>query len=131
MLRMKSLRSRLFLVIATISAVSALGCGSDLPLGTVQGKVTKAGQPQANLWVKFSPVEGGRPSHARTDAEGNFSIQYKDQDGALVGRHRVVVGSGGEVDERGNPISRAVELLSTEVEVENGANEFNFEITSS
>lgn len=131
MLRIKSICSSLAVLMAGLLLTSAVGCDSGLPLGTVQGKVTKAGQPQANLWVKFSPVAGGRPSHARTDNEGNFSIQYKDQDGALVGRHRVVVGSGGEVDERGNPISRAVELLSTEVEVENGANEFNFEITSS
>lgn len=118
----------------TLSAtviLATVGCGSGLPLGTVDGKVTKAGQPQANLWVKFTPVAGGRPSHARTDSAGHFSIRYKDQAGALVGRHKVVVGSGGEVDERGNPLSPAVELLTTEVEVESGSNEFELEITSS
>lgn len=127
----KNLSKSFALVLSLALLSTAAGCGSGLPLGTVDGKVTKVGQPQANLWVKFTPVAGGRPSHARTDAEGKFSIQYKDQDGALVGRHKVVVGSGGEVDERGNPLSRAVELLSTEVEVESGTNEFEFEITSS
>ena len=35
-----------------------------------------------------------------------FEIRYKDTDGALVGIHEVVIGSGGEVDERGNLLSR-------------------------
>jgi hypothetical protein len=104
------------------------GCGSGPKLGTVSGHVTKGGQPQENLWVRFTPKAGGRPSHARTDSNGDFSIRYMSEEGALVGTHEVVIGSGGEVDDRGTPLSPAVELLRQDVQVESGSNEFNFEI---
>jgi hypothetical protein len=113
----------------SLAGAAMLGCGSGLDLGTVAGRVTKDRQPQPNLWVKFNPKMGGRPSHARTNDSGQFEIQYMDQDGALVGTHEVVIGSGGEVDERGNPLSPAVELLRRDVEVKSGSNEFNFELS--
>lgn len=97
-------------------------------MGTVAGHVTKGGQPQGNLWVRFSPSAGGRPSHARTDSNGDFSIRYMAEEGALVGTHEVVIGSGGEVDDRGNLLAPPVELLRQDVEVKSGSNEFNFEI---
>ena len=121
--------SRQFRKALAISVCATLvGCGSGLQLGTVAGHVTKGGQPQANLWVKFSPKAGGRPSHARTNTNGEFEIHYMDKEGALVGTHEVVIGSGGEVDDRGNPLSPAVELLRKDVEVKSGSNEFDFQI---
>jgi hypothetical protein len=105
-----------------------VGCGGGPNLGAVSGHVTKGGQPQENLWVRFTPKAGGRPSHARTDSNGNFSIRYMAEEGALVGTHEVVIGSGGEVDDRGNPLTPAVELLRQDVEVKGGSNEVNFEI---
>ena len=104
------------------------GCDTGPKLGAVSGHVTKGGIPQENLWVKFSPKAGGRPSHARTNNKGDFSIQYMDKAGALVGKHEVVIGSGGEVDDRGNPLSPSVELLRKEVEVQDGGNQFEFTI---
>jgi hypothetical protein len=103
------------------------GCGSGPQLAEVEGRVTKSGQPQENLWVKFSPA-GGRPSHARTDADGRFAIRYKDRVGALIGTHQVAIGSGGERDERGNPLNKSIELLNTDVKVEPGNNSFDFEL---
>lgn len=114
--------------VLTVLTFGVTGCGSGPKLGRVEGRVTRNGEPQANLWVKFSPAQGGRPSQARTDSDGRFAIQYKDRAGALVGTHNVVIGSGGEVDARGNPLNRAVELLSTEVQVEGGSNKFDFEL---
>lgn len=122
-------RARIYYVAAVLLVfLASTGCGSGVPLGTVNGHVTKGGQPQENLWVRFSPKAGGRPSHARTDSSGAFEIRYKDTDGALVGMHEVVIGSGGEVDERGNLLSRPVELLRKDVEVKSGRNEYDFNI---
>jgi hypothetical protein len=104
------------------------GCGSGIKLGTVTGKVTKQGKPQPNVWLVFAPLEGGRPSHARTDQNGFYDMQYIAQDGVLVGRTRVQIGAGGETDARGNPLSQAKELLTKEVEVQSGANTFDFDL---
>lgn len=105
----------------------AAGC-SGPRVGSVQGRVTDGGAGLTRAWVKFSPLAGGRPSHARTDSTGSFSLVYKDIEGALIGRHRVEIGTGGEVDDRGNPLSATVERLRTEVEVKPGVNEFVFEL---
>src|SRR5262245_47319291 len=94
-----------------LASTAVIGCGGGPQLGQVSGRITNAGQPQQNLWVKFTPKAGGRPSHARTDSNGDFSIRYMAEEGALVGQHEVVIGSGGEVDDRGNPLSPAIELL--------------------
>jgi hypothetical protein len=119
-------------MMASIAAaiLLAAGCGG-VGVAKVSGTVTDGGKPLDKAWVKFSPLAGGRPSHARTDASGAFRLEYKDLDGALVGRHRVQIGTGGEVDDRGNPISRSVERLTTEVEVTSGNNEFRFDVASS
>jgi hypothetical protein len=57
-------------------------------------------------------------------------LEYKDRAGALIGRHRVEIGTGGEVDDRGNPLAPAVVRLVTEVEVKGGDNDFRFELPS-
>lgn len=95
----------------------------------MSGEVTTAGGGAVDqAWVKFSPLGGGRPSHARTDREGRFTLEYKNRAGALIGRHRVEIGTGGEIDDRGNPLAPAVERLVTEVEVTGGDNDFQFEL---
>jgi len=104
------------------------GCGSGVKLGTVTGTVTKQGKPQPNLWLIFSPLEGGRPSHARTDQNGYYDMHYIAQDGVLVGRTRVQIGTGGETDDRGNPLSPSKELLTKELEIQSGPNTFDFEL---
>jgi hypothetical protein len=109
-------------------AITALaGCGSGPKLGAVSGKVTQGGKPVPNLWLVFSPHEG-RPSHARTDQNGNYEMAYIAQNGVVVGPNHVKIGSGGETDARGNPLSPAKELLSQEVDVQSGSNTFDFEI---
>lgn len=103
------------------------GCGRP-NVAKVKGSVTEGGQPVAKAYVKFNPQPSGRPSHARTNDQGVFTLEYIDQPGALIGTHRVEVGTGGEIDGRGNPVSRAVERLVTEVEVKGGDNDFQFEL---
>lgn len=109
--------------------VVSLGCGDGKNLATVQGTITKDGQPQQGLWVRFTPVAGGRPGNGRTDASGHYEIIYTaKQKGAHVGGNKVVIGSGGEVDDRGNEINPPLELVKREVEVTSGANTIDFEL---
>jgi hypothetical protein len=114
-----------------VAGVSFLltSCGSDLDLGSVQGKLTKNGQPQRDLWVEFVPVAGGRPAEGRTNSEGHYELRYtSDKPGALVGRHRVRIYSGGELDARDNELSPRKEVFSSEVDVQSGDNELDFSI---
>jgi len=57
------------------------------------GRVTVQGQPLADIGVNFEPVGGGagRGSFGRTDAAGNYSLRFIDNDqaGALIGKHEV------------------------------------------
>lgn len=116
-------------VIALTLLVAVAGCTSnDVPLGTVSGHVTKNGKPQPNLWLEFKPMHGGRPSTARTDASGSYTLAYTPQkSGALVGQHKVRLGSGGEVNGYGD-VKSETELHSEEVEVKLGANTINFDL---
>src|SRR5262249_52359841 len=91
--------------------------GTTPELQRMTGYVTCDGRPQADWWVKFSPLSGGRPSVARTDQSGRYELHYARQTGALLGRHQVTIGSGGQTDDRGNVLAPAVTLLTEEVEV--------------
>jgi hypothetical protein len=48
--------------------------------------------------------------------------------GALAGRNRVTIFSGGETDSRDNQLSPRVEVFSKDVDVIEGPNTFDFEI---
>jgi hypothetical protein len=105
------------------------GCGNGLNLASVTGQVTKNGQPQPKMWIEFVPAAGGRPAEARTDGEGRYELSYTGTEkGAKVGKHRVSIMSGGDVDSRDNELSPRMKVHSAEVEVEDGSNEFNFDI---
>ena len=57
----------------------------------VTGVVLHKGQPVPNLHLHFLP-ENGRPSWGATDPTGRFKLNYTaDQDGAVVGQHKVFV----------------------------------------
>lgn len=74
--------------------VMVVGCGGDSgpALQAVTGKVTKGGQPVANVNVTFSPVSGGVSSGGRTDAEGKFALVCQNgKAGAIEGKHKVVL----------------------------------------
>lgn len=109
-----------------------VGCGGGLDLGSVSGRVTKNGQPQQNLWVRFVPAAGGRPAEAITDQDGKYELSYTgNKKGALVGPQKVAILSGGEIDGRGNELSPRKEIYRTEVDVASGSNEFDFQIAPS
>jgi len=61
-------------------------------MARVSGLVTLDDKPLAGASVLFMPVEGGVPGRAATKEDGSFSLStFEEQDGALVGRHRVAV----------------------------------------
>lgn len=80
-------------ICATMLLLSMLGCGADGPeLAPLSGQVTLDGEPVAEAALMFTPVAGGRPAQAVTDAEGRFEAwTLEPGDGAIVGEHRVAV----------------------------------------
>jgi hypothetical protein len=125
-----SMKRPSILLILTVCLVIAIGCSGDKALGTVEGTITKNGQPQEGLWVRFSPSEGGRPGNGRTDKNGHYEIRYTAaRNGANIGDNKVVIGKGGEIDDRGNLLNTPEELMRDEVQVTSGANTFDFELT--
>jgi len=62
-------------------------------MGTVTGKVTMDGAPLPNALVTFTPTGGGSNGVGRTDANGQYILVSTDQQGALIGQHKVSVTS--------------------------------------
>ena len=89
-------------VLATLPvSLAAAGCsGRDRglpPLGRVTGVVTLDGKPLARAAVAFVPYERGNGAYATTDAEGRYTLRYTaHNEGAVVGRNRVEIRTGGE-----------------------------------
>ena len=81
-----SLRSILIAVMCLIIP----GCGNDLNLGQVTGKVTLDGKPVPNAFITFEPQFGGRPAMAKSDESGAYELQFNQSNsGALIGEHHV------------------------------------------
>ncbi len=53
--------------------------------------MTLDGQPVADAAVLFTPVAGGTPASATTDAQGRFQLATNNQPGAVPGEHRVTI----------------------------------------
>jgi hypothetical protein len=123
-------------------ALLALGCGPRL--GAVKGRVTLGGQPLANAAVNFQPVGNevnpGIGSSGRTDANGEYSLSLIDGkgNGAIVGRHRVMIRSinpaSGEDDRTRPPADRVPRRYNMDSEltfdVKPGSNVANFDLKS-
>jgi hypothetical protein len=119
------------------------GCGGgEYDTAPVRGRVTAGGQPVTSGQVMFSPVmqeksdrgiNPGKAALGQVDASGNFVLStYGDQDGAVIGRHRVSflnAASDNEEDENKPPAYLLPEDKS-EVEVASGNNEINLELVA-
>lgn len=117
--------------------VLAAGCGSsDGPdLVTVEGTVTMDGKPLPDATVIFQPKEGGRPSFATTNEEGEYELQYSpDSGGVMLGEHVVSISTYREGYNDGNdeyhpPVA---EMVPAEYNVNAADNpKMNVEITGS
>jgi hypothetical protein len=87
----------------------ALGCGSGERkegLAPVTGRITYDGQLVPAGQIYFYPVDGKRSSSGTIDADGKYALtSYKSGDGALIGKHRVVIDATQPVGPLPNPDS--------------------------
>lgn len=71
-------------------ALGAAGC-NNAKYGEVTGQVTLDGKPLPGIAVRFED-EQGSSTIARTDAAGNYVLQYTvHQMGAPIGKHKVTI----------------------------------------
>ena len=106
-----------------VAALLAGGCSSKVRLAEVGGTVTKAGKPLPKVWVRFMPAEGGRPAEGRTGGDGRYGLDYaRGRQGAPLGKHRVMVMSGGEIDAEGSEITPRRVIFKGDFVVGPGAN---------
>jgi hypothetical protein len=104
---------------------------STVELGTVSGLVTFHGRPQPNLCVDLVPAGGGRGSEGRTDKNGRYQAIYTTEKvGALVGQQQVIISVPEILDSHLNIITPRKPLLSTNVEVHSGTNQFDFDLAN-
>jgi len=76
-----SLRLSFMLALAALT-----GCGGDVSLGKVYGKVTIDGEPVQNAVITFIPEGPGRSGSGRTNEAGEYVAEYSSGSaGALIG----------------------------------------------
>ena len=109
--------------------LTACGSGIEKPeLGQVKGKVTMDGAPLADASVTFLP-EKVRASSAMTDSDGNYELIYiRDEKGAAIGKHQVVVSKLKNEKETIPAEYNSESELTGEVKA--GSNEINFDLKS-
>ncbi|HBL41919.1 carboxypeptidase-like regulatory domain-containing protein [Gimesia sp.] len=106
--------------------LSACGGSAAPALGKVKGKVTMDGAPLADANVTFMP-ENIRASSGTTDGEGNYELIYiRDEMGAAVGPHKVVISK--LVDEKETIPPNYSDETELTADVKSGANEINFDL---
>ena len=117
----------------------AHGCQSEVELGDVRGKVTMDGEPLPNATIRFIPTGGGRSALGRTNAEGEYQMQYSaTASGALVGPVRVEITVAEEVEDRRGHTYMSPELVPEKynvkselsAEITRGNNLHNFDLQS-
>jgi len=109
------------------------------PLGRVTGVVTLDGKPLARAAVAFVPYERGNGAYATTDAEGRYTLRYTaNHEGAVLGRNRVEIRTGGEGRDADGNLTETAERLPARyhatsellVEVAAGDNTIDFPLAS-
>ena len=68
------------------------GGGRKEGLAPVTGQITYDGQPVPAGHIYFYPVDGKRSSSGSIEADGKYALtSYTSGDGALIGKHKVVI----------------------------------------
>ena len=96
---------RTMLIVLPLACSLLAGCGSS-KIVPVSGRITLNNKPLARASVTFAPVgskdkqEPGPSSAAITDADGRYTLRLIGQsgNGAMVGKHKVMVALQEEVD---------------------------------
>ena len=106
-----------------MASILVTGCGAvgDFPTAPASGRVVCEGQPVPHVMVFFEPLQEGKSAlvgkqgFAIAKPDGTFHIStYGEQDGAVVGKHRVRVGPPHSED---HPGFKCTCVLNTEVDV--------------
>jgi hypothetical protein len=92
------MQSRLSLLAWLMGLMLLPGCGGP-SMAPVTGRVTFNGKPVGEASITFAPLpksegdkEPGKAATGFTDAEGKYALStYRNYDGALVGKHQVIV----------------------------------------
>jgi hypothetical protein len=138
-------RLRLLSSVVLLSLLAGCG-GGEFSTASVTGKVVMNGQPVTEGVITFAPLgdgksdEVGKPASGDVGPDGTFTLStYEDNDGAVVGRHRVMyalpltppeavpAGAHGGPVQQQSPYAGA-KVLTPEVEVKSGDNNFEIEI---
>jgi len=137
--------SRLHWIVLSVACSGLLGlggCGEARNSAVVTGKVTVKGQPLADIGVSFEPQGSGagRGSFGRTDAAGQYSLNFVDNDqpGALIGKHRVtfrdLAAAAAQESDAGNLPKQTIRFPAKymseglEYEVKAGTNQADFDL---
>jgi hypothetical protein len=102
---MISASARASLSICFVSLLVLSGC-SRRPknVAPVTGKVTLGGQPLAGAMITFAPTTPGSSSIAKTNENGEYTLQYAHGiQGALIGDHVVSITTRQEGDPGAKP----------------------------
>jgi hypothetical protein len=117
--------------------LATAGC-SDSKLAPVTGRVLVDGTPLTVGRIQFAPkatddtVTPGKPAKGRFADDGSFSLTIGDQDGAVVGEHRVTIFSKSK-KLNGGPIPPfdVLRLIDRQFTVQpNSENDFQIELTA-
>jgi hypothetical protein len=118
-------------VISFVVGLFLTGCGTSYKVVPVSGRVTMDGKGLGHAEVMFIPEpQGDKPSSmALTDDDGHYSMSLNNSkgDGAVVGKHKVVItlGSRRQLPDRYNRHT----TLECDVPA-TGKEDANFELTS-
>lgn len=85
-----------------LTCVALIGCNSGPRVAPVAGRITLDGKALDGASVAFQPIgdlenNPGPGSYSRSDRDGRFVLRLvsTDQEGAVVGRHRVMISTLG------------------------------------
>lgn len=122
----------LFPLCLLIGSISGCG-GGTADIAKVKGVVTRNGSPLPDAWIEFLPDFDARPAVGRTDKDGQFEMTYTAREtGARIGKYKVQIGTGGKLDPADpsgrTDIPKVMIYERTDVEVEPGPNELDFDV---
>lgn len=89
-----------------LASLAALGCGSgNPPTGYVTGKVYLDDQLLSGGSVLFIPTPTGQYASGTIQKDGSYTLTtFRDGDGAVLGKHRIMVSAVKEVKNEGDPV---------------------------
>lgn len=148
---MKTIVRKLQFLAVAGACLALSACGGSGPEGPelhpVSGKLTKGGEPLANVQVTLSPTEEGNPiSTGKTGQDGSFTLSTpQGGEGAAAGTYKVVLarelgeeaygsGAGGDPTKEDLPFPEAYQSPDTtpkEVTVNPDGNDLTIDVAES